>query len=658
MHHPTLLLGRRALLAAAVVAAATAVPPPATAAAPTADRQQRYAAAAAEYGVPTDVLLGVSYLESRWDSNAGTPSTSGGYGPMHLTDARHVTALPVGGHHDTGTEDPRGDNSRTALAPAPRPAEDPAPPAAALQTVDAAAALTGATPDALRTDADVNIRGGAALLASYQRELGAPVGAGTDPASWYGAVARYAGADSADAAAAFADEVFTTIGSGESRVTDDGQRITLPARTIRPQRSWLDRLGLRRLARPDGLECPRTISCEWIPAPYAAFGDGDYGNHDLSDRPARQKIEYIVIHDTEGSWATTLRLVQDPTYVSWHYTLRSVDGHIAQHVKTKDVAWHAGNWYVNAKAVGLEHEGFAAQGTWYTEAMYRTSAKLVRHLALRLGVPLDRQHIIGHDNVPGTIAANVRGMHWDTGPYWDWNHYFELLHAPRLDTGTPATGLVRIDPDFATNQPAFVGCVTAGVPCAPRGSSAVVLRSAPAADAPLVNDVALRPDGTPNTMEVSDHGARASAGQTYALAGRQGDWTAIWYLGQRAWFHNPASAPTASWTVGLVATPKPGRTTIPVYGRAYPEQAAYPAGVPYQTISPLQYTLAAGQRYAVGAVLPGEYYRASTVDGSSPGDWTVIRGKNRYAQIQFGHRIMYVDLADVQLLPSPVGAPR
>jgi hypothetical protein len=186
----------------------------------------------------------------------------------------------------------------------------------------------------------------------------------------------------------------------------------------------------------------------------------------------------------------------------------------------------------------------------------------------------------------------------------------------------------------------------------------VVLRSAPSADAPLVNDVALRPDGSPATMHISDHGARASSGQTYALAGRQGDWTAIWYLGQKAWFHNPASAPTAAWTVGLVATPKAGKATIPVYGRAYPEQAAYPAGVPYQTISPLQYTLSAGQRYAVGNVLPGEYYRASTFDGSAPGDWTVIRGEKQYVQIQFGHRIMYVDRADVDLLPSPVGAPR
>jgi hypothetical protein len=290
--------------------------------------------------------------------------------------------------------------------------------------------------------------------------------------------------------------------------------------------------------------------------------------------------------------------------------------------------------------------------------MYRTSAKLVRYLALRFGIPLDRQHIIGHDNVPGTLPSTVRGMHWDPGPYWDWAHYLDLLRAPEVTTGTAQTGLVRIAPNFAGNRPAFVGCDAAGVPCPSRGSSAVLLRSAPRADAPLVNDLALRPDGTGQTMQISDYGARASTGQTYAVAGRQGDWTAIWYLGQQAWFHNPASAPTGEWTTGLVATPKAGKASIPVYGRAYPEQAAYPQGVPYQPITPLQYTLAAGQRYAVGAVLPSEYYRASTFDGSSPGDWTVILGAKTYVQIQFGHRIMYVDRDDVQVLPSPVGAPR
>jgi N-acetyl-anhydromuramyl-L-alanine amidase AmpD len=626
---------------------------PGTANAAPASRQQVYASAAAEFGVPESVLLGVSYLESRWDSNAGKPSTSGGYGPMHLTDADGIRAASAAARPD-GTagaaDDPRGDESRP-LSGTPAATTDPAPAAAALQTLDAAAGLTGAAPEALRTDPAANIRGGAALLASYQDALGAPTGRSSDPAAWFGAVARYSGADTTEAATTFADEVYATIRDGAARTTDDGQAVRLDGRSVAPERAQADRLGLRKTTRPDGLECPVTVACEWIPAPYEQYGTtpGAYGNHDLSARPERQKIEYIVIHDTEASWATTLDLVQDPTYVSWHYSLRSVDGQIAQHVKTNDVAWHAGNWDVNARSVGLEHEGFAADGSWYTEALYRSSSKLVRYLAQRFGIPLNRQHILGHDTVPGTTAATVAGMHWDPGPYWDWSHYFDLLGAPLWSTGTALTGLVQIDPDYATNQPAFTGCVTAGVPCAPHGSSAVILHTAPAADAPLLTDLGLHPNGAPSTMHISDHGARASAGQTFALAGRQGDWTAIWYLGQKGWFLNPRSAPTANWQLGLVAIPKKDKATIPVYGRAYPEATAYPAGVPVQAISPLQYTLSTGQRYAVGAVLPGQYYRATTFAGTSPGDWTVIQGDKTYVEIQFGQRVAFVDKTDVDL---------
>ncbi|MCF1595413.1 N-acetylmuramoyl-L-alanine amidase, partial [Streptomyces muensis] len=73
--------------------------------------QSAFAAAAAEYDVPQSVLLGVSYLQSRWDTHAGAPSVTGGYGPMHLTDAR--TALAgAAPHHSDGSEDPRGDSAR------------------------------------------------------------------------------------------------------------------------------------------------------------------------------------------------------------------------------------------------------------------------------------------------------------------------------------------------------------------------------------------------------------------------------------------------------------------------------------------------------------------------------------------------------------------
>ncbi|GIH92528.1 N-acetylmuramoyl-L-alanine amidase [Planobispora siamensis] len=615
------------------------------------DRQAAFAEAARAYGVPESVLLGVSYLQSRWDANAGLPSNSAGFGPMHLTDAAALAAESAGsgtGHHD-GEEDPRGDESRPLRARR-AATEPPAEIPASLRTLERAAELTGESRLALRTDPAANIRGGAALLADYQRRLGAPLGG--DPADWYGAVARYSGAAEAEAAGVFADEVYAAIREGAERVTDDGQKVALKAVPgLKKVARWLERLGLRP-PRRDGVECPPTVSCEWIPAPYADLGDGDYGNHDLSDRPRNQKVEYIVIHDMEGYFQPSVNLVLDPARpASWHYSLRSADGHIAQHIRTKDVGWHAGNWYVNAKAIGLEHEGFLGRGgAWYTEAMYRTSARLVRHLALRHGVPLDRAHIIGHDNVPGTLPSTVRGMHEDPGPYWDWARYFELLGRPLHGRGGPDAGSVTILPDYDTHRPYYYGCDPAApqAACPPHGSSSVWLHTEPRDDAPLVRDIGKHPTGE-SLYSVYDHSARAATGQRYAVAERRGDWTAIWYLGQKAWFHNPADRPTAVPARGPVVTPRPGLAAVPVYGRAYPEPEAYPEGVPVQAITPLQYTFSAGERYALGLAARGEYYRAVTFDASRH---VVVRGELRYYQIQFGHRVMFVRADDVVVSPS------
>lgn len=623
--------------------------PRAAAAQPAADSlQQAFADAAARYGVPRDVLLAVAYMESRWDGHGGAPSVSGGYGPMHLTDAR--TALAERPHHSHGDEDPRGDDSRArkrAHARLPATTELPA----RLRTLERAARLTGLPAERLRRDPASNIRGGAALLAEEQRRLGLR---SADPARWYGAVARYSGADDARTAAGFADDVYDVLRQGRSRTTGSGQAVTLPAAPgLTPDRAQLGRLGLRSAAAPaDGsrLECPRTVSCVSVPAPYEEFGDGDYGNHDKADRPRDQRVDAIVVHDTEGSWETTLKLIKDPTYVSWHYTIRSADGLIAQHVPTKDVAWHAGNWYVNAHSVGIEHEGFlAAPDAWYTEAMYRASARLVRYLARKYDLPLDRQHIIGHDNVPGTTPDTIKGMHTDPGPYWDWAHYFRLLGKPFVRTAGPGGGLVTIRPDYDRHRPVYTDCEKPGQPCAPHGSAAVRLHTAPSASAPLVSDIGLRPDGSPSTTGVNDTGARATTGQRYAVAERRGEWTAVWYLGQKAWFHNPPKRPTAVDAKGLVITPKAGRADIPVYGRAYPEAAAYPAGVPVQAVTPLPYKLLSGQRYAVGNRVRGEYFYAPTYDLSQH---AVVRGQDVYYEIQVGHRVGYVRAADVDVRSS------
>ncbi|MFE4667444.1 N-acetylmuramoyl-L-alanine amidase [Streptomyces sp. NPDC056716] len=618
---------------------------PSTAGPADARLQRAFAAAAAEYGVPQSVLLGVSYLQSRWDGHGGAPSVSGGYGPMHLTDAR--TALASAPHHSEGTEDPRGDSARPALLPVAQPPPDAELPAR-LTTLRRAAGLTGLSAERLRTDPAANVAGGAALLADAQRALGAPVSA--DPARWYGAVARFSGADDSATAAAYANDVFAVIRSGERRLTDSGQRVALAARPgLAPDTAQLREAGLR-VAEADGTQCPATVACEWIPAPYERFGDGDYGNHDVGGRPGSQRIEYIVVHDTEGRWEGVLDMVQDPAYVSWNYSLRSTDGHIAQHVKARDVAWHAGNWYINSTSIGLEHEGFlASPDAWYTEAMYRASARLVRYLADKYGIPLDRQHILGHDNVPGPTAASVGGMHTDPGPYWDWAHYFELLGRPFEAAATADAGLVTILPEYAANRPAFTGCVTKGEACAVHGSSAVRLRTGPGASYPLVKDVGLRPGGEASTIDVNDIGSRVSTGQQYAVAERDGAWTAIWYLGQKAWFHNPAQAPVAVPATGEVITPRAGLASVPVYGRAYPEASAYPAGVPAQEVTALPYALAAGQEYVVGGEVRGAYYYAVTFD---PAGHRVVTGEDRYYEIQFGHRVAYVKASDVTLRAS------
>ena len=592
-------------------------------------RQGDFAQAARAADVPTSVLLAVSYLESRWDDHDGSPSTSGGYGPMHLTD--------VNVDHADG----RGDGADRL-------------PLASLQTARLASDLTGISVDRLRTNPAANICGGAALLAYFQDHAGGPLGTTSAPAQWSDAVAAYSGSDDSMTAGRFVRQVYSVMRAGEARTTIDGQRVRLAAQ---PGVVPATTPASADAVSDANVDCPDSLGCEWLPAPYEWYGQpnpGAYGNHDLADRPNNLSIDYIVIHDTEGSWQTTLDLVQDPTYVSWQYTVRSSDGHIWQHVEPKDVAWQAGNWYINSHSIGIEHEGFAAQGaSWYTESMYRNSAALVRPLTAEYGIPRDRAHIIGHDQVPGITPGNVAGMHWDPGPYWDWEHYMRLLKSPiEGKPGNIRVGdTVTVKPGFNGNRQTVTGCDTAGEPCEQQGTNFVYLHSQPSASSPLVGDAGLHPDGGPGSTEVWDISARAAAGHEFEVAQRSGSWLGVWYLGKLGWLNNPANHPAVVNTPGDVTDAVANAAEVPVYGRAYPEWSAYPAEIPYQPIAPLQYTMKAGQRYVVAdQSVPTDYYRATTFNGGPPSDHVVVRGQDRYYQIWFGHRQFFVRAADVDLV--------
>jgi N-acetyl-anhydromuramyl-L-alanine amidase AmpD len=121
-------------------------------------------------------------------------------------------------------------------------------------------------------------------------------------------------------------------------------------------------------------------------------------NYVAANRPNSEPIDTIILHVTQGSFAGTISWFSSPkSGVCTHYTIRASDGFIAQSVREKDIARHAGNWSYNQTSIGIEHEGYVENPTSFTEAMYLSSAKLVAYLARKYRIPADRQHIIGHD---------------------------------------------------------------------------------------------------------------------------------------------------------------------------------------------------------------------------------------------------------------------
>jgi N-acetyl-anhydromuramyl-L-alanine amidase AmpD len=151
-------------------------------------------------------------------------------------------------------------------------------------------------------------------------------------------------------------------------------------------------------------------------------------NMTKTNRTART-IDGIVIHATEGHFVGSVRwLMQARSHGSAHFVV-SRRGQIVQLVPVTDVAWHAGDAWWNLHSIGIEHEGWTKRGG-FTEAEYRASAELVAYLAHRWGIPLDRQHVIGHSEVPDPRwPGHFGGIdgHRDPGPHWKWAHYMSLV---------------------------------------------------------------------------------------------------------------------------------------------------------------------------------------------------------------------------------------
>lgn len=119
----------------------------------------------------------------------------------------------------------------------------------------------------------------------------------------------------------------------------------------------------------------------------------------------------IVLHIMEGSLAGTDSWFRNPkSQVSSHYGIGK-NGEIWNWVDEQNTAFTNGRvdkptWKGYEKGVNpnfttitIEHEGWTGQP--WTEEMYAADVYLLKEIAKRWGIPLDRDHIIGHNEIYG-----------------------------------------------------------------------------------------------------------------------------------------------------------------------------------------------------------------------------------------------------------------
>lgn len=294
--------------------------------------------------------------------------------------------------------------------------------------LEAASALLSLDPNAVIEDWRLAVRAAAALLADRARDQnGGVLPPAAELDAWQGGVVAFSGRDEPMLQGLYVEGIYALLAAGFTAQTMYGPVV------VRPQD-----VTVPRPAAPPPDATDYAAAANWVPA---------CGDNYTDDSRTAGGIDVIVIHTVQGSYSGCASWFANCSAgASAHYVVRSSDGQVTQMVREADVAWHAGNWDINSRSVGIEHEGYVADCGYYTEAMYQGSAAVALDIASRQGVPLDRSHVIGHDEVPDPYNPGKfggAGNHTDPGPCWDWDYYMGLL-ADGTGTGTGTVlGYVR-----------------------------------------------------------------------------------------------------------------------------------------------------------------------------------------------------------------------
>lgn len=115
------------------------------------------------------------------------------------------------------------------------------------------------------------------------------------------------------------------------------------------------------------------------------------------------KIDTIVLHHNAAT-SDVIPGVWQNRAASAHYQV--TPSAIRQCVDEGNTAWHAGNWAMNLRSIGIEHLNSSGAPNWdVADETEERSAALVADICKRHGIPCDRGHILKHGEVVPTICS-------------------------------------------------------------------------------------------------------------------------------------------------------------------------------------------------------------------------------------------------------------
>ncbi len=179
----------------------------------------------------------------------------------------------------------------------------------------------------------------------------------------------------------------------------------------------------------------------WNPAPTCNFSSRN-----------GTAISAITIHTTQGSYSGAISWAQNcNSNISFHYIIRSSDGQITQLVHENDKAWHVGSQ--NSYTIGIEHEGWVDNPSWYTNEMYASSSNLCKDIINSgYGIPGVRTYYGASSATLQTLGncTKIKGhqhyqgqTHTDPGINWNWERFYRLIN-----DNTSASVMTNVNGNF------------------------------------------------------------------------------------------------------------------------------------------------------------------------------------------------------------------